>query len=163
MAHIDRTLAPAANKSPSTTGDGSAPRERAVPRRLRDRAVRTARRAEDDGAHASAPTVFWIVDYGSSHAGRASIEGRRRNPRLTHLPIHASWLNQMEPYFSIARRKALTLNDFASLAELEQRLLAFGRRHRAIAEPFAWSLTRQVLDRVLRAIDTHEPPLALAA
>jgi hypothetical protein len=116
--------------------------------------------------YASARTVFWIVDNGSSHAGRASIErleGRWRNLRLIHLPIHASWLNQIELYFSIVQRKALTPNDFASLAELEQRLLTFGRHYHKIAEPFAWSFTRQDLDRVLRAIDTHRPRLALAA
>jgi hypothetical protein len=116
--------------------------------------------------YASARTVFWIVDNGSSHAGRASIErleGRWRNLRLIHLPIHASWLNQIELYFSIVQRKALTPNDFASLAELEQRLLTFGRHYHKIAEPFAWSFTRQDLDRVLRAIDTHQPRLALAA
>jgi len=116
--------------------------------------------------YASARTVFWIVDNGSSHAGRASIErleGRWRNLRLIHLPIHASWLNQIELYFSIVQRKALTPNDFASLAELEQRLLTFGRHYRKIAEPFAWSFTRQDLNRVLRAIDTHQPRLALAA
>jgi hypothetical protein len=116
--------------------------------------------------YASARTVFWIVDNGSSHAGRASIErleGRWRNLRLIHLPIHASWLNQIELYFSIVQRKALTPNDFGSLAELEERLLAFGRHYSGLAEPFAWSFTRQDLERVLARIDAHEPRLALAA
>jgi hypothetical protein len=52
--------------------------------------------------YASARRVFWIVDNGSSHAGQASIErleGRWKNPRLIHLPVHASWLNQVELYF----------------------------------------------------------------
>ena len=132
-----------------------------------DRAVRTARRAgHDDGALCLGRHGLLDVDNGSSHAGRASIErleGRWRNLHLIHLPIHASWLNQIELYFSILQRKALSPNDFASLAELEQRLLTFGRHYRKIAEPFAWSFTRQDLDRVLRAIDTHEPQLALAA
>jgi hypothetical protein len=51
--------------------------------------------------YCSARTVFWIVDNGSSHAGRASIErleGAYANLRLIHLPIHASWLNQIELY-----------------------------------------------------------------
>jgi hypothetical protein len=59
----------------------------------------------------SAKTVFWVVDNGSSHAGRTSIrrlEGAYENLRLIHLPIHASWLNQIEIYFSILQRKALT-------------------------------------------------------
>jgi hypothetical protein len=52
--------------------------------------------------YASARTVYWIVDNGSSHAGRASIERLEaswRNVRVIHLPIHASWLNQIELYF----------------------------------------------------------------
>ncbi|HYN18813.1 MAG TPA: IS630 family transposase, partial [Actinomycetes bacterium] len=54
--------------------------------------------------YASARRVFWIVDNGSSHRGRASVErleGAWPNLRLVHLPIHASWLNQVEIYFSI--------------------------------------------------------------
>jgi hypothetical protein len=116
--------------------------------------------------YASARTVFWIVDNGSSHAGRTSIErleGTWPNLRLIHLPIHASWLNQIELYFSIVQRKALTPNDFGSLAELDQRLLAFGRHYRAIAKPFDWSFTRADLERVLARIDAHEPELTLAA
>jgi DDE superfamily endonuclease len=127
------------------------------------RLVEQVMRAEP---YASARTVYWVVDNGSSHAGRASVErleGQWPNLRLIHLPIHASWLNQIELYFSIVQRKALTPNDFASLAALEQRLLAFGRHWRAVAEPFAWSFTRQDLERVLAKIAAHEPQLARAA
>src|SRR3954454_19839894 len=76
----------------------------------------------------SARRVFWIVDNGSSHAGQASIarmQANWPNARLIHLPIHASWLNQTELFFSIVQRKALTPNDFASLDQLAARLLAF--------------------------------------
>jgi hypothetical protein len=61
--------------------------------------------------YASAERVFWVVDNGSPHRGRASVdrlEGRWRNLRLIHLPVHASWLNQIETYFSIVQRKVLT-------------------------------------------------------
>lgn len=67
--------------------------------------------------YASAKRVFWVLDNGSSHAGQASIdrlEGAYENLRLIHLPIHASWLNQIELYFSIVQRKALTPNDFSA-------------------------------------------------
>jgi transposase len=73
--------------------------------------------------YASAKRVFWVVDNGSSHRGHASVErleGRWRNLRLVHLPIHASWLNQIEIYFSVVQRKVLTPNDFSDLAELER-------------------------------------------
>lgn len=116
--------------------------------------------------YASARTVYWIVDNGSSHAGKASIqrlEGAFKNLRLIHLPIHASWLNQVELYFSIVQRKALTPNDFGSPDELADRLLRFGDHYRQIAKPFDWTFTRLQLDAVLAKVDQGEPHLALAA
>jgi len=116
--------------------------------------------------YASAHTVFWIVDNGSSHAGEASIqrlEGAYANLRLIHLPIHASWLNQIELYFSIVQRKALTPNDFDSLEALTERLLRFGDHYRQIAQPFDWTFTRDDLNPLLTKIDNHQPQLQLAA
>ena len=116
--------------------------------------------------YASARRVFWIVDNGSSHAGQASVERMQErwpNAHLVHLPIHASWLNQIELYFSIVQRKALTPNDFASLEELRERLLAFSDHYRQVARPFEWTFTRHDLERVLDKIADREPPLTLAA
>jgi hypothetical protein len=114
----------------------------------------------------SARTVFWIVDNGSSHAGRASIErleGSYDNLRLIHLPVHASWLNQIELYFSIVQRKALTPNDFHTLDELAQRLLRFSDHYRQIARPFQWTFTRHDLNRLLARINAHATDHQLAA
>lgn len=100
----------------------------------------------------SAPRVFWIVDNGSSHRGakaRRELAARYPNLILVHLPTHASWLNQSEIYFSIIQRKVLTPNDFADLAAVEQRLLAFEDRYNQTAQPFAWTFTRQDLERRL--------------
>ena len=116
--------------------------------------------------YASARRVFWIVDNGSSHAGKTSIKRTQDawpTARLIHLPIHASWLNQIELYFSIVQRKALTPNDFDSLDALAARLLAFANHYRQIARPFEWTFSRQDLDRVLARIADHEPQLRLAA
>jgi hypothetical protein len=116
--------------------------------------------------YASAQTVYWIVDNGSSHAGKTSIKRMQQkweNARLIHLPVHASWLNQIELYFSIVQRKALTPNDLATLDALSERLLAFGNHYRQIARPFEWTFTRQDLDTLLARINHHEPQLALAA
>ena len=66
-----------------------------------------------------------------------------------HLPIHASWLNQVEIYFSIIQRKVLTPNDFSSLNELEDRLLGFQDRYQEIAEPFEWKFTRADLKKLI--------------
>jgi hypothetical protein len=81
-----------------------------------------------------------------------------------HTPVHASWLNQAEIYFSIVQRKALQPNDFADLDGLKRRLLAFGRHYEQIAKPFEWKFTRRDLDRLLRRLDkTAEHPLRLRA
>jgi hypothetical protein len=72
--------------------------------------------------YASAKRVFWIVDNGSSHRGQTSVERMQSkwpNATLVHLPVHASWLNQIEIYFSILQRKVLTPNYFSSLIVLE--------------------------------------------
>jgi hypothetical protein len=60
--------------------------------------------------YAFAKRVFWVVDNGSSHRGQASVDrlqGAWPNLTLVHLPIHASWLNQIEIYFSVIQRKVL--------------------------------------------------------
>jgi hypothetical protein len=74
----------------------------------------------------SAHRVFWIMDNCSAHRGQKAAQRIRSqwpNAVLVHTPIHASWLNQIEIYFSIVQRKVLTPNDFLSLAQLEQRTL----------------------------------------
>jgi transposase len=101
----------------------------------------------------SARRVFWIVDNGSSHRGeRAADELRARHLRIVivHTPTHASWLNQIEIYFSIIQRKVLTPNDCTSLQELADRIIEFGTRYSALGKPFAWCFTRQDLERRLR-------------
>jgi transposase len=103
----------------------------------------------------SAARVFWIVDNGSSHRGVAASErlGQKwPNLILVHAPIHASWLNQIEIYFSILQRKVLTPNDFNSLKELERTILAFQERFSRLAQPFRWKFKREDLRRYLNKL-----------
>ena len=107
----------------------------------------------------SARRVFWIVDNGSSHRGQACqrrLKDQWPNLLVVHTPIHASWLNQVEIYFSVLQRKALTPNDFESLDDLETRLLEFQKHYTAIAKPFRWSFTRSDLEKLLARLDNHE-------
>ncbi len=116
--------------------------------------------------YASARRVFWIVDNGSSHRGQRSIdrlEGDYKNLVLIHLPVHASWLNQIEIYFSIVQRKVLQPNDFTDLAAVEERLLRFRRHYEQVAQPFEWKFTRDDLDRLLERLDTPGRTTTLAA
>jgi hypothetical protein len=96
--------------------------------------------------------VFWIVDNGSAHRGLKSVErlqGRYANLALVHSPLHASWLNQIEIYFSILQRKALTPNDFPSLEALRERILGFQQYYEEIVKPFEWKFTRKDLNRLM--------------
>jgi hypothetical protein len=116
--------------------------------------------------YSNAQRVFLVIDNGSAHRGKRSIDrlqGDWPNLTLVHTPIHASWLNQAEIYFSIVQRKALQPNDFADLETLEQHLLAFGRRYQQIARPFEWKFTRTDLNDLLNRLDAYQPPLRLAA
>jgi hypothetical protein len=112
----------------------------------------------------SAPRVFWVVDNGSSHRGEAAcqrLQARYPNLILVHLPTHASWLNQIEIYFSIVQRKVLSPNDFPHLAAVETRLLAFEALYNDTAVPFHWRFTRADLEDRLAALAALPPPLPL--
>jgi len=112
-----------------------------------------------------AKRVFWIVDNGSSHRGQAAcqrLQKKYSNLVLVHLPVHASWLNQVEIYFSVVQRKVLTPNDFPSLDAVAQRLLEFQSYYEQIAKPFEWKFTRLELQKLVEKLKAP-PPYALAA
>jgi hypothetical protein len=132
---------------------GIAPFGRLVEQVMRQEPYRSARR------------VFWVVDNGSSHRGQAAIDRMAKawpTAQLVHTPVHSSWLNQVEIYLSVVQRKCLTPNDFASLAAIEQRLLAFQRRYEQAAKPFEWKFTRADLAQLLRRLGAKAdlPPAA---
>jgi hypothetical protein len=115
--------------------------------------------------YSKAQRVFVIVDNGSAHRGQRSIDrlqGAWPNLRLVHTPVHASWLNQAEIYFSVVQRKVLTPNNFADLDAVEQRLRAFARHYEQIAQPFKWKFTRDDLHKLLARAD-HDRPAQAAA
>ena len=100
-----------------------------------------------------------MVDNGSSHRGQASIDrlqDRWPNLHLIHLPVHASWLNQVEIYFSIVQRKVVSPNDFHTLDEVDARLLDFQQYYEQIATPFEWKFTKDDLNDLLERIAAHE-------
>ncbi len=106
-----------------------------------------------------AERVFWIVDNGSSHRGQKAADrlcAAWPNIVLVHTPVHASWLNQIEIYFSIVQRKVLTPNDFSSLAEVRDRLLRFQDHYERAAKPFQWTFTRRDLTALLARLKTDE-------
>jgi len=130
---------------------GIAPFERLVAQVMRQQPYRSARR------------VFWIADNGSSHRGKsasARLRARWPNIVLVHTPVHASWLNQIEVYFSIVQRKLLTPNDFRSLTNLRRDLMNFQNRYEQSAKPFEWTFTRRDLEILLARLDQKPDRLA---
>ena len=106
-----------------------------------------------------APRVFVIVDNGSDHRGQAAVRRLHDawpNAIMIHTPVHASWLNQAEIFFSITQKKVISPNDFASLDELASTLLAFVDRYNQTARPFNWKFTAADLARLLDRISAHE-------
>ena len=99
--------------------------------------------------YGSARRVFWIVDGGSSHRGESfarRLQSWYKNAIAVALPVHASWLNQIEIYFSIVQRKVLTPNDFIHLDEVSHRLLEFESYYAQMAKPFDWQFTTKDLE-----------------
>lgn len=82
------------------------------------------------------------------------------NAVLVHVPVHASWLNQVEIYFSLPQRKGITGGDFRDLDQLAGRVLAFQDRYNTSAEPSDWTYTRTDLNNYLHRLNKHEPSLA---
>jgi transposase len=110
-----------------------------------------------------APRVFIIVDNGSDHRGRkAAARLRRAHPNavMIHTPVHASWLNQIEVFFSVIQKKVISPNDFPSLEQLSETLLAFTSRYNQTAKPFNWKYTADDLKDLLRRISEHEKAAA---
>ena len=119
----------------------------------------TGRPGHDPEPYASADRVFWVVDNGSSHRGQKAIDRLAEqfpNAVLVHTPVHASWLNQVEVYFSIIQRKALSPNDFTDLDVIEQRLTRFEVRYNTAAKPFKWKFTTNDLADLLERLDRHQ-------
>jgi DDE superfamily endonuclease len=110
--------------------------------------------------YASAERVFWVVDNGSSHRGQIAIDRLAEqypNAIMVHTPVHASWLNQIEIYFSIVQRKALSPNEFTDIDAVSDRLSAFETRYNQTAQPFKWKFTTTDLTELLARLDNHKP------
>lgn len=152
LAALDVHRARLFGRCEATTG--IAPFDRLVAQVMNQPPYRNARR------------VFWIVDNGSSHRGVSCVsrlQAAYRNLVVVHAPVHASWLNQIEIYFSVVQRKALTPNDFTSLGAVQERLLKFQAYYESIATPFEWKFTRRDLQRLLYKLDTPAAPTARLA
>jgi hypothetical protein len=122
---------------------------------------RLVRQVMGQEPYSTARRVFWVADNGSSHRGEAARErllGWHANAILVNTPVHASWLNQVEIYFSIIQRKVLTPNDFASLAEVEMRLRLYEELSNRRPRPFNWRFSKADLFDLLQRLAAKQTP-----
>lgn len=107
-----------------------------------------------------ADRIFLIVDNGGAHhpsTSPARIQAQFPQVITLHLPVHSSWLNQVELFFSIVHRKVLTPANFSSLAELKQRLHWFEWLYNTSAAPFNWKFDRVKLKEFMKKLAKYEP------
>ncbi len=97
----------------------------------------------------SVTRVYLVVDNVRMHTGKQVLAWLEQHPRfeLVHPPVHCSWMNQIEQWFSILVRKRLRIADFANKAHLKERLEAFIREWNERAHPFRW--TAKSFDKTL--------------
>lgn len=101
-----------------------------------------------------------IVDNSSTHTTPAVMQWLAENPRVKFhfTPTSASWLNQVEGFFSILTRRSLKQTSFASKTELKRHLRSFLESWNRDPTPFVWTKSahtivrdhRKMLDRISR-------------
>lgn len=83
--------------------------------------------------------IHVILDNLSTHKPkRDAWLARHKNVHLHFTPTHASWLNQVEIWFSILARSTLNGASFSSVAQLRAAIDAFIERYNRHATPFQW-------------------------
>ena len=109
-------------------------------------------------------TIHVVLDNVPMHKGKLVRGWLEAHPRFVfhHPPVHCSWMNQVEQWFAIVKRKRLRIVDFASKAELEARLLAFVREWNERAHPFNWT-TKSVAKVMAKCGRAEDQALELAA
>ncbi len=85
--------------------------------------------------------VIAVLDNLSTHKTQAVEAWLQAHPRwqFVFTPKHASWLNQVELFFSILERRLLRRGEFASIDELADRIISFINDYNRRAKPFRWT------------------------
>jgi len=108
-------------------------------------------------------TIHLVLDNLSVHKGKKVQAWLTQHPRFVfyYPPVHCSWMNQVEQWFSILQRKRLRIANFADKKSLAERLTAYIAQWNAIAHPFNWS--SKSVARVMAKCEINQTQLAIAA
>jgi transposase len=103
----------------------------------------------------SVTAIHLVCDNVITHRGKLVRAWLQEHPRFVmhHTPVHCSWMNQVEQWFSILQRKRLAVVDFESVSDLESKIDSFITEWNAIAHPFDW--TARSFDKVLAKADAE--------
>lgn len=85
--------------------------------------------------------IHLILDNGAAHVAKATKTWLAEHPRFVahYTPKHASWLNQVELFFSILTRRLLRRGEFASRTDLVAKVMAFIGDYNQRTKPFRWT------------------------
>src|SRR5207253_3446134 len=85
--------------------------------------------------------IHVVLDNLRMHKGKQVQAWLAKHPRFVfhHPPVHCSWMNQVEQWFSILQRKRLAIVDFANKADLADKVHQFIAQWNEKAHPFNWS------------------------
>lgn len=105
----------------------------------------------------SVTTIHLVCDNVITHRGKLVRAWLAAHPRfqMHHTPVHCSWMNQIEQWFSILQRKRVGVADFASLSDLDGKIAVFITEWNEVAHPFDW--TPQSFEKVLAAVHAEVP------
>ena len=124
-------------------------------RRKRQKETLSLLEALDEDTPKRVKTIHVICDNISIHKGKLARQWLERHPRfrMHHTPVHCSWMNQVEQWFSILRRKRLRAPNFADLKDLALKIHQFVIEWNEVAHPFKWSIGS--FDKILAKVDAE--------
>jgi transposase len=113
---------------------------------------------------ASVKTIHIVLDNLRMHKGKQVQAWLAKHPRFVfhHPPVHCSWMNQVEQWFGILKRKRLRIADFPDKEKLSERLMVFISDWNEIAHPFHWT-SKSVAKVMAKCQIENVKPLGVAA
>lgn len=122
-------------------------------RRKRQVEYRTLLEHLDQRLPTTITTIHLLADNVSVHHGKLVQQWLAAHPRFAahFTPVHCSWMNPVEQWFGILRRKRLRSPHFADLAALQRAIHQFIAEWNEIAHPFRWTASSS--DKILAKVD----------